>query len=48
MRTDHNASHGPVLIFLNFLQNFSERQIVRSFSCFYIEIAYLNFTFCGT
>ena len=30
--------------FPEFLQDFT---VLGSFSCFYIEIAYLNFTFCG-
>ena len=38
--------------FADILQNFTERQILWSlcsvfFSCFTIEIAYSNFTFCG-
>ena len=40
MRTDHNASQGPVLMFLHFLQNFSERQIVRSLC----SVVFLAFT----
>ena len=35
-------SHFPEI-----LQNFSEYQIFCSFSCFNIEIANSNFTFCG-
>ena len=41
-----------VCSFSEILKNFSERQILwsfvlGSFSCFCIEIAYSNFTFCG-
>ena len=40
-----------VLVFLNLLQNFSSPDFVEfvlgSFLCFYTEIAYSNFTFCG-